>query len=473
MIGGGADDEIMGNSSQKLAERCSFLSKNEVPVVASSFKNASKNSDKIKEEELLKYWGAQFDPRLGQFISNFLFGPAEARATTVSFERFAELFVYCTRGTVDERTNVLFWAIGQNPYEVQEVAYPPLRELIEAVCSSFLRAIKLQNGREYQSWENKGFRICSEFVQKLAESLSSDIMVQRGAQKVTRTDAEAWFQRNPTFCKMLEYVFKHLYNIRMSQKQSTDETRDENKRTTTTISSDCLLPYCEGLEYVPDYPAFIDLSQLIFINSNLPGDLRKKWRFLFSSQMHGESFSTLLGRIIEQGPTVLIVEDNNGHIFGGFAPVEWKISPNFVGTDDAFLFLLKPKMRCFHGTSINDHYQYLNLHCQTMPNGLGMGGQHDYWGIWLDNEYGKGSCSESCTTYKGYQQLSANKEFLIRNMEVWGVGEKPVKEESTERNTKKSVLDDNEDAKAILKIAGRREYSEGLREEDITEEHSQ
>lgn len=42
-------------------------------------------------------------------------------------------------------------------------------------------------------------------------------------------------------------------------------------------------------------------------------------------------------------------------------------------------------------------------------------------------EYGKGECSESCTTFKNYVQLGVNKNFTIRNIEVWAVGEKPVK----------------------------------------------
>lgn len=70
---------------------------------------------------------------------------------------------------------------------------------------------------------------------------------------------------------------------------------------------------------------------MLFINSNLPMEFRIKWRFLFSSQIHGESFSTLLGRIIDQGPSVLIIEDTNGYIFGGFASASWSLSPNFVG----------------------------------------------------------------------------------------------------------------------------------------------
>lgn len=43
----------MGNSSTKLAEKCSLLSKDEVPVVASSFKFVSKNSERIKEDDLM------------------------------------------------------------------------------------------------------------------------------------------------------------------------------------------------------------------------------------------------------------------------------------------------------------------------------------------------------------------------------------------------------------------------------------
>lgn len=49
---------IMGNSSTKLAEKCSLLHKNEIHV-ASSFKLVSKNSEKIKQDELKKFWGSQ------------------------------------------------------------------------------------------------------------------------------------------------------------------------------------------------------------------------------------------------------------------------------------------------------------------------------------------------------------------------------------------------------------------------------
>lgn len=41
-----------------------------------------------------------------------------------------------------------------------------------------------------------------------------------------------------------------------------------------------------------------------------------------------------------------------------------------TGNENAFLFTLRPKMRCFPTTGYNDHYQYLNMHQQTLPNGL-------------------------------------------------------------------------------------------------------
>jgi hypothetical protein len=58
-----------------------------------------------------------------------------------------------------------------------------------------------------------------------------------------------------------------------------------------------------------------------------------------------------------------------------------------------------------------------------------MGGQHGFWGLWLDSEYGLGESSESCTTFKDYTLLSAVKNFKIRNVEVWGVGPEPKLDE--------------------------------------------
>lgn len=52
-----------------------------------------------------------------------------------------------------------------------------------------------------------------------------------------------------------------------------------------------------------------------------------------------------------------------------------------------------------------------------------MGGQLNYFGFWLDDDFGSGHSrgQPSCTTY-GSPQLSAEEEFKLDKLEVWGVG---------------------------------------------------
>lgn len=46
-------------------------------------------------------------------------------------------------------------------------------------------------------------------------------------------------------------------------------------------------------------------------------------------------------------------------------------------------------MGVFDSTPFNSNYQYFNLKQKTMPNGLGMGGQLEYFGLWIDSEFGQ------------------------------------------------------------------------------------
>ena len=60
-----------------------------------------------------------------------------------------------------------------------------------------------------------------------------------------------------------------------------------------------------------DPPTSTSLSTLqqIFLASNLPHHLRALWRPVFSTDLHGESFSKFAGNIINQGPTLIVVWD--------------------------------------------------------------------------------------------------------------------------------------------------------------------
>lgn len=109
-----------------------------------------------------------------------------------------------------------------------------------------MRAMRLEGGFNYKSWESKGFRIVKECIQKLAESLVHDV-IQENGQKVGRQNAVRWLERSPTFVKMVEYVFSHLYHYRPTTAKNTqDETVPVRRRSLFSNSTE-LLPFCEGI----------------------------------------------------------------------------------------------------------------------------------------------------------------------------------------------------------------------------------
>ncbi|XP_013137967.1 PREDICTED: TLD domain-containing protein 1 isoform X2 [Papilio polytes] len=423
----------MGNTSKKLAAKCTLLTKEEQKYVAATFRAASKNSERIREDDLIvsgkvdavlleKFWGPQIDPRLTQYLTNFLFGSGQQKTATVDFNRFAELYVYNVRGTVDERMMVTYNCLGMDYNEEVELPYQLLKEYCESIASTYIKMVKTSSSKRVRVWMEKGFRASASHVQALGEAVTATIGDLESPQHhCTAAQLSKWLQSNILLKQLAELVYVNLYGI---NKRGGDESP-----TPMPPAAPSLLPIPDGLDAMPDYPAFIDISHIVWINSHLPQKYQHKWRFLFSSHIHGESFSTMAGRIIEQGPSVLIIEDSSGHIFGGFAASAWAFGPNFTGTDDSFLFTAAPKMRVYPATNYNDHYQYINHHTKTLPNGLLMGGQFHFGGIWVNADpFGEGSSAESCSTYRGYRRLSKDPTFHIRSLEVWGVGDKPLTE---------------------------------------------
>ena len=75
----------------------------------------------------------------------------------------------------------------------------------------------------------------------------------------------------------------------------------------------------------------LDRTLLMALNSFIPAGVRGKLYPLFSSVKHGESFSAMCSQAVNKGPTLLIVRDTKGYIFGVFAAVSWKFGPQFFG----------------------------------------------------------------------------------------------------------------------------------------------
>ena len=106
---------------------------------------------------------------------------------------------------------------------------------------------------------------------------------------------------------------------------------------------------------------------------------------LYSSRK-GKSFSILMGSIIgrgrparsaapEQGraarvslrqqhvmvcagPTLLLVRDKQGYLFGGYAASSWEKTGHFYGTSQNFIFTLQPDFALHRASGANSNYQW-------------------------------------------------------------------------------------------------------------------
>uniref|UniRef100_A0A2S2QRF1 MTOR-associated protein MEAK7 n=1 Tax=Sipha flava TaxID=143950 RepID=A0A2S2QRF1_9HEMI len=216
-------------------------------------------------------------------------------------------------------------------------------------------------------------------------------------------------------------------------------------------------------KYIQSFKTILDLGWTMFIKNSLPMECQENWRLLYSSSSHGESFQALSSAIIDQGSTILILKDNSGNVFGGYASQPWLLKPKFYGDSSCFLFSLHPNLNLSGGSGHNDNFMYMNNGQYTLPNGIGMGGQMGYWGLWIDSEYGIGQSSVSCSTYSDYSMLSATKDFKIDALEVWCVKEKPKQDDEEERKipSNKDDWDMN-----LLEMTGHTKYADGLREDE-------
>eukprot|EP00163_Fabomonas_tropica_P014898 TRINITY_DN270_c0_g1_i1.p1 TRINITY_DN270_c0_g1~~TRINITY_DN270_c0_g1_i1.p1 ORF type:complete len:433 (-),score=95.73 TRINITY_DN270_c0_g1_i1:87-1262(-) len=161
------------------------------------------------------------------------------------------------------------------------------------------------------------------------------------------------------------------------------------------------------------------------------------WHSLYSSERDGIGKNRFLYHLLfYDGPTVLVVRDSNGHIFGAYAPEGWdprKGQGDFYGQGAPALFSIAPHFHIYPGTGYNANNQYFHLKENTSvtnpdqkPEGLGLGGKVDFFGLWLDIDLATGKSRGGCSSFRHSAQLSAEADFQIEAIEVWGIGGEKV-----------------------------------------------
>ena len=98
---------------------------------------------------------------------------------------------------------------------------------------------------------------------------------------------------------------------------------------------------------MPRVPSrLLDPMAAFLIDTSLPADKRGTWQLLYASELHGTSFAALKyvksrfvvissivrrGAMRNAGSTVLVLQDEDGNVFGGYAHELWTVNAAFYG----------------------------------------------------------------------------------------------------------------------------------------------
>jgi len=123
---------------------------------------------------------------------------------------------------------------------------------------------------------------------------------------------------------------------------------------------------------------------------------------------------TFYSKTQEINPSLIIVEDTMGEVFGAYVSEAWSKQKGFYGTGETFLFKLRPaeKRGFWNWTEKNTFFMYSN------DDSVGVGGGSGVYGLWLGRQWTQGT-SERCDTFHN-PPLASSQRFSIQCVEVWG-----------------------------------------------------
>eukprot|EP00088_Acartia_fossae_P061598 TRINITY_DN7404_c0_g1_i16.p1 TRINITY_DN7404_c0_g1~~TRINITY_DN7404_c0_g1_i16.p1 ORF type:complete len:485 (-),score=160.73 TRINITY_DN7404_c0_g1_i16:589-2043(-) len=295
-----------------------------------------------------------------------------------------------------------------------------IMQILEGLAKSFFN-IKGKSSPAIQSWQVAGAAENANdknFV-KWALSVLMDLLfpgrkpkevIEEGGDNDIDTgdkkddgDVKGWFDGHPEIGKMQKDVFDDIFDT-----GDDDQNEDDDPSPIVPMPTD-----------YEDNCSCLDNAAILFLNSNLLLEYRKNWRFLYSSRNHSKSLNEMMERICYKGPTILVVKDTSGNIFGCHASTSWiDTEEGWVGNGECFLFSISPKMAVFHSTGKDENFQKLSSSL------LAMGGQAGCHGLELADDLASGDCNANIDTFHTIQ-LSQDKPFEIEHVEVWGLGAEP------------------------------------------------
>ncbi|XP_076913360.1 uncharacterized protein LOC143571953 isoform X2 [Bidens hawaiensis] len=179
-----------------------------------------------------------------------------------------------------------------------------------------------------------------------------------------------------------------------------------------------------------------------------------EWKLLYHSSLNGLSFNTFLGNISNaEGPTVLIIKDKEGYVYGGYASQPWERHADFYGDMKSFLFQLYPKASIYRPTGANNNIQWraVNFSSDSIPNGIGFGGRAGHFNLFISSNFDNGHTFTGPTFNNPC--LSRNNHIYPDVIECWGIVLKGAQQEKRD-GLKGTVLERFKEDRNMLNLVG-------------------
>lgn len=210
--------------------------------------------------------------------------------------------------------------------------------------------------------------------------------------------------------------------------------------------------------------SLLDTAALELLAPRVPREHRQAWRLLYRAADHGQSFNRFLKHVCDQGPTMVVVRDADGNVFGGHAPDSWHVAPTFYGGYGTFIFNLTPEPRVHLPSGYNQNFLYLNEGRAQLPNGCAFGGQieNGFFGLWLHEDFETGHSSGPCMSFQG-GVFDEPRTFKVDALEVWALAQLPDDDKDAEEGQESStVLQRRREDANFMAMAGRELHSDVL-----------
>jgi hypothetical protein len=213
--------------------------------------------------------------------------------------------------------------------------------------------------------------------------------------------------KNDNYDKIMPNLIKAIEEKKFENKSSPDYPYfDPNKP----------LKFLPGLDTESE---ILNKNQLKEIHCHLPY-FHQYVNFyrIFSLSVDGSALKSFYKKCEGIRNSILVIKDDEGNVFGGYASDIFFPTSTFRGSLDTFLFTFykEDKIHVYKPTEQNDNYMF----CDNEK--VCFGNTDDYFSLELKNNLLDG-ITKTTTTFNN-EPLTSKEKFVIFKLEVWGFKDK-------------------------------------------------